>query len=176
MIEFQTPQLANWAEYQDRAPATAIYPKDQELVYLTLGLVSEVAEVITEAMTAEELAGELGDVFWYATMLANHLGVKVDDLSRTQFKDPSADELMRSLLATSGLFASLVKKALRDDDGQVTESRRVRLVWELAVIISAAESICWDAGVPVAKVLNDNLSKLARRADEGVLGGDGSAR
>lgn len=176
MMNFQTPQLANWSEYQDRAPATAIYPKDQELVYLTLGLSSEVAEVITEAMTPEELAGELGDVFWYAAMLGNHLNVRIAWLDRSRFAEPTADELMAKLLASAGLIASYVKKALRDDEGQVTESRRTRLIWELGMLVSAAESICWDAGVPVAKVLNDNLAKLARRSDQGVLGGDGSSR
>lgn len=176
MIEFTTPQLAGWSEYQDRAPLTAIYPKDRELEYLALGLASEVSEVITEAMTPEELAGELGDVFWYVAMLANHLDVRIDDLSRHRFADPSADELTRTLLAGSGLVCSLAKKAIRDDQGVVTEARRTRLIYEVATCVSAAESLCWDAGVPVAKVLNDNLSKLARRSDEGVLTGDGSSR
>lgn len=176
MIEFTTPQLAGWSEYQDRAPLTAIYPKDRELEYLALGMASEVTEVIVEAITPEELAAELGDVFWYAAMLANHLNVRIDDLSRQRFTDPTADEMTRRLLAGAGLVCSLVKKAIRDDEGKVTETRRTRLIWELGTIVSAAESICWDAGVPVAKVLNDNLSKLARRADEGVLTGDGSSR
>ena len=65
MIELNTPQMTGWNEYQDRAPLTAIYPKDRELEYLALGLASEVAEVITEAMTPEEVSAELGDVAWY---------------------------------------------------------------------------------------------------------------
>lgn len=76
----------------------AVYPKDQELTYLALGLGNEAGEfqgkvkklirdyglthLATEAdwdtqmeQKYNELVAELGDVFWYLAMLCNHLDI-----------------------------------------------------------------------------------------------------
>ena len=84
-------------EYQTLAIRTAQYPADVALSYLALGLVGEAGEVANKikkvlrgdyddnpekAEAALEAIGlELGDCAWYLAVLANELGVELDDLA-----------------------------------------------------------------------------------------------
>ena len=82
-------------EYQNKAKATAIYPKKDALPYLVLGLTSEAGEVAGKAKklirdgTESDLASEIGDVLWYCAMLADYLGsdlgkIMEDNLEKLQ--------------------------------------------------------------------------------------------
>ncbi|UPU15897.1 phage MazG nucleotide pyrophosphatase [Stenotrophomonas virus Jojan60] len=75
--------MSDFNTYQWKTHETAIYPKDRDLEYLGLGLVSEAGEVAgkikkilrdnggTISETARlELVSELGDVLWYTAQLA----------------------------------------------------------------------------------------------------------
>lgn len=82
----------DFTEYQQKSRKTAVYPEaDNNLVYPTLGLVSEAGEVADKLkkhmrddgvhtpaeLSAEqktELAKELGDVLWYVAQVATELG------------------------------------------------------------------------------------------------------
>ena len=84
----------NFDEYQQKAITTAVYPKQQALPYLALGLSGEAAEVANKVkkilrgdydndpIKAEEamvsISKELGDTLWYLSVLASELG---DNLS-----------------------------------------------------------------------------------------------
>lgn len=70
--------------YQEFTRSTAIYPKDKNIEYLILGLVSESGEVagvlkkyIRDGFTKEELKekliAELGDCFWYLARLCDEV-------------------------------------------------------------------------------------------------------
>lgn len=86
-------------EYMEFTRSTAVYPKDQELVYLTLGLTSEAGEcsgkvkkmirdnkgVMTPEMKASTLA-ELGDVAWYLTRLCDHLDITLSELLELNYQ------------------------------------------------------------------------------------------
>lgn len=74
-------------EYQMFTNLTAIYDKDKELEYLSLGLGSEVGEVLgkvkkvirdNNGILDEErrklIIDELGDVLWYISQLLNYMG------------------------------------------------------------------------------------------------------
>ena len=77
-------------EYQEKAITTAVYPKDQALPYLALGLAGEAAEVANKVKkiirgdynedpekaekALEEIAMEPGDTLWYIAVLADELG------------------------------------------------------------------------------------------------------
>lgn len=75
--------------YQQFTDTTAIYPKDQELPYVMLGLMSEVGEIADklkkhirdgngEPMTDQQIVGlqkEMGDVLWYLARLHQHYGL-----------------------------------------------------------------------------------------------------
>tara|TARA_R110000824_G_scaffold8429_8_gene38210 strand:- start:2358 stop:2687 length:330 start_codon:yes stop_codon:yes gene_type:complete len=82
-------------DYQEEAKKTAIYPHaGQNIIYPVLGLcgeAGEVAEKIKKAIRdeggaislerASALKYELGDVLWYVAIIANELGVTLDDVA-----------------------------------------------------------------------------------------------
>lgn len=70
-------------DYQRWTRTVAIYPKDQAINYLALGLASEAGEVAGKVKKTirdgtfdrADLISELGDCLWYLTRLADELGV-----------------------------------------------------------------------------------------------------
>ncbi len=85
----------NFAEYQNEASQTALYPERlNNLGYPTLGLAGEAGEVanivkkiqrdlggqITEEVRGK-LKDELGDVLWYISACADELGLTLDEIA-----------------------------------------------------------------------------------------------
>lgn len=79
-------------DFQELCATTAVYPKDVGIEYCALGLVSEAGEVagkmkkflrgdFTLDVLIDGIYKELGDVLWYAAMLAEELDVPLDDLA-----------------------------------------------------------------------------------------------
>ena len=86
-------------DYQTTSRKTAVYPnKDDDFIYITLGLAGEAGEVAEKfkklirddgverpsQLTDEqrvEIAKELGDVLWYLTQLSTECGLKLDDIA-----------------------------------------------------------------------------------------------
>lgn len=77
--------MREFDKYQFATAETAIYPPDQALEYLALGLASEAGEVAGKVKKyirdggdrlglSVTVADELGDVLWYAARLADDLG------------------------------------------------------------------------------------------------------
>lgn len=82
-------------EYQQKALETAIYPKEQKIIYPTLGLTGEAGEVSDKVKKVlrdnnglfsddkkAELAKEIGDVLWYCATLANDLGYTLEEVAQ----------------------------------------------------------------------------------------------
>ena len=86
--------------YEMKAGQTAIFPKNQALEYLALGLTSEAGEVagkvkklIRDGEDVEgfelkkmDIASEVGDVLWYCAMLAKEVGVPLNDIMKDNLK------------------------------------------------------------------------------------------
>lgn len=99
-------------EYQEACKETAIYPKDSGLVYTILGLGNEAGELqgkykkwIRDGTSLEDLRknliAELGDVLWYAAMLAYELDVNLSTvMERNLLK--LQDRKIRGTLGGSG--------------------------------------------------------------------------
>lgn len=73
-------------EYQEACNDTAIYPRDQGVVYTLLGLGNEAGELLGKYkkflrdgtdwhVVKEALIAELGDVQWYVAQLATELEI-----------------------------------------------------------------------------------------------------
>jgi|TARA_R100000479_G_C6287998_1_gene165452 NTP pyrophosphatase (non-canonical NTP hydrolase) len=80
-------------EYQDEARKTAIYPVDDALTYVALGLCGESGEVAEKikkwirgddngSSLKENLLYELGDVLWYLSNLAFELDFTLEEVAR----------------------------------------------------------------------------------------------
>ena len=82
----------NFNEYQNLARSTAVYPEEHKVVYPALGLCGEAGEVadkIKKTIRGDSslvnvtgsIADELGDVLWYLAILADDLGVPLEDIA-----------------------------------------------------------------------------------------------
>lgn len=83
----------NFDNYQSAAKLTAVYPKDVAIAYLSLGLGNEAGEAQGKikkylrgdydmAALKEKLEGELGDVLWYLAVLADAMGLSLDQIAQ----------------------------------------------------------------------------------------------
>lgn len=85
-------------EYQEMALETAIYPETFKVIYPALGITGEAGEVsdkikklirdkgykgglIESDKDREDIALELGDVFWYVATLANDIGYNLEEIA-----------------------------------------------------------------------------------------------
>ncbi len=86
-------------EYQDRTEETAVYPEQEAVKYLALGLNDEAGEVAgavkkylrgdyDEEELHERVCGEAGDVLWYWVRLLDEL-----DLDASEVMEANADKV-----------------------------------------------------------------------------------
>lgn len=102
-------------DYQRAALRTA-RAKDapDEFMHLVLGLVGEAGEIAEKVkklvrdqhsdldqLDRDDMAAELGDVLWYAAVLANFLGLSLNDVVQRNV-DKLADRQRRAVLGGSG--------------------------------------------------------------------------
>jgi NTP pyrophosphatase (non-canonical NTP hydrolase) len=102
-------------EYQRAAMRTA---RDRnapgEFMHLVLGLVGEAGEIAEKVkklvrdknndlaqLDRHDMAAELGDVLWYTAVLANFLGLSLDDIAQRNV-DKLADRQARAVLGGAG--------------------------------------------------------------------------
>ena len=80
--------------YQKVALTTAIYPREQAIIYPTLGLTGEAGEVANKVKKiirdgsdskdeklVSEIKAEIGDCLWYIAVLANDFNIKLSDIA-----------------------------------------------------------------------------------------------
>ena len=80
--------------YQQVAKQTAIYPREQAIIYPTLGLTGEAGEVANKVKkiirddgnkinesVVQEISAEIGDCLWYISVLADDIGIKLSDIA-----------------------------------------------------------------------------------------------
>jgi len=80
--------------YQKVALTTAIYPREQAIIYPTLGLTGEAGEVANKVKKiirdgsdskdeklVSEIKSEIGDCLWYIAVLANDFNIKLSDIA-----------------------------------------------------------------------------------------------
>jgi NTP pyrophosphatase (non-canonical NTP hydrolase) len=76
--------------YQEATNATAIYPQDKALQYLSTGLAGEVGELCSKVakhyrkdgeLDYRGVASELGDILWFVAQMAEHLGYDLADIA-----------------------------------------------------------------------------------------------
>ena len=85
--------------YQKVALTTAIYPREQAIIYPTLGLTGEAGEVANKVKKiirdgsdknddslVSEIKSEIGDCLWYIAVLANDFDIKLSDIASTNLE------------------------------------------------------------------------------------------
>ena len=99
--------------YQKVALTTAIYPREQAIIYPTLGLTGEAGEVANKVKKLirdgyennkdyrEALSKEIGDCLWYISILADDIGFKLSDIANDNL-NKLLDRANRGKLSGSG--------------------------------------------------------------------------
>ena len=85
--------------YQQVAKTTAIYPREQAIIYPTLGLTGEAGEVANKVKKIirdgtienheghiQQISSEIGDCLWYISELADDIGVKLSDIANSNLE------------------------------------------------------------------------------------------
>ena len=85
--------------YQKVALTTAIYPREQAIIYPTLGLTGEAGEVANKVKKiirdgsnknddnlVSEIKSEIGDCLWYIAVLASDFNIKLSDIASTNLE------------------------------------------------------------------------------------------
>lgn len=80
------------------------------------------------------------------------------------------------LAGEAGEVCEHVKKAIRDDGGQITDGRRQALRKELGDVLWYVAALCSELDLDMADVARANIDKLASRKERGVIQGEGDDR
>jgi NTP pyrophosphatase (non-canonical NTP hydrolase) len=80
------------------------------------------------------------------------------------------------LCGEAGEAAEKVKKAIRDDGGELTPERRDALAAELGDVLWYVAQLATEAGLELDQIARANLEKLLSRRDRAVLQGSGDFR
>ena len=80
------------------------------------------------------------------------------------------------LCGEAGEAAEKVKKAIRDDGGELTPERRAALAAELGDVLWYVAQLATEAGLDLDSLARENLDKLLSRRHRNVLQGSGDTR
>jgi NTP pyrophosphatase (non-canonical NTP hydrolase) len=100
------------SEYQAKAAATALYPKQFKVVYPMIGMCNEAGEALGKLKKVmrgdkdmdgqrDALLDELGDVLWYIAAVATDLDADLSDIARVNL-DKLESRLQRGVLQGDG--------------------------------------------------------------------------
>ena len=80
------------------------------------------------------------------------------------------------LAGEAGEVAEQAKKAIRDDDGEVSDARREAMAKELGDVLWYTAQLASELGLELDAIAQENLDKLLSRQRRGVLSGSGDER
>jgi len=84
--------------------------------------------------------------------------------------------LSMGLAGESGEVIEKLKKAVRNDNGIVSEERKEDLKKELGDVLWYLSQLANALGISLADVAEQNIKKLADRAERGVIKSEGDSR
>ncbi len=76
----------------------------------------------------------------------------------------------------AGECQGIIKKAVRDYDGNLTKKLRDKMIKELGDCFWYLTMTCWELKILPSEVLKINIDKLDNRKNRGVIGGSGDNR
>jgi NTP pyrophosphatase (non-canonical NTP hydrolase) len=80
------------------------------------------------------------------------------------------------LSGEAGEVADIIKKVIRDDDGEISEEKMRNLKKELGDVLWYISSLATELGLSLDDIAAGNIEKLLSRKERGVLGGSGDNR
>jgi NTP pyrophosphatase (non-canonical NTP hydrolase) len=119
-----------------------------------------------------------GPIAWLHTITGLELS-EYQRLSRRTAEYPREAWLAYPALGLSGEageVAEHAKKAIRDDDGVVTDERSFAMAKELGDVLWYVAQLASELGLDLDEIAQANLDKLLSRQRRGVLSGSGDDR
>ena len=80
------------------------------------------------------------------------------------------------LAGEAGEVAEHAKKAIRDDEGKVSDERKTAMAKELGDVLWYVAQLATELGLDLEEIAGQNLEKLLSRQARGVLSGSGDDR
>lgn len=155
----------NWTEYLEASAKTAGTHTDDNavLIHAALGIcgeAGEIADLLMEPGTREEIAHEIGDVLWYCALAARIL--VVDEVNHLAWVPSSPYDMAMRIMRHGCGFAEMVKKqALHGKD------RTEKMRFAVGCVIRECMAICDAYRIPFEDVLVGNIAKLKTRYPNG---------
>ena len=190
-------------QYQADAISTA-FDSAKSMHYLAPGLAGEIFELqevvaffFDRDTYHEKVLAEVGDVFWFIALIADEFDWSLenvildcddeelyDSLDAYQsvvissLFDGQIDErnLALELGAASNDIVSVWAKAVRDNAGEVTQDKQVKLKIALNDAFFSASRLAFMSGWNIEEVMSHNIDKLFSRKARGKLSGSGDNR
>ena len=85
-------------------------------------------------------------------------------------------DLGLGIAGESGELAEKLKKAIRDDNGEINGERRDAIIKELGDVLWYCSQLSRALNVPFSEVAQRNIDKLADRMNRLAINGDGDNR
>lgn len=168
-------------KYQFASRTLSVFPDKRTGPPIFLGLVAEATEVLAEARALANdmrndasirvrLIDELGDVLYYIAAVADELRTALSIL-KVDFRPVAAppnlvQDVATDLVVTAGRVADIYKKALRDNNGAFSPSRKEVVVVNLGRTLEAVLKLAATLNVSVDEIVEVNLAKLRQRAEQ----------
>ena len=80
------------------------------------------------------------------------------------------------LAGEAGEVAEHAKKAIRDDEGKISDERKAAMAKELGDVLWYVAQLATELGLDLDEIAGQNLEKLLSRQARGVLSGSGDDR
>lgn len=157
--------MMKFSEYQQQCAEFAVYPKEREREYLTLGLWSEVGELAGKLKKeirdgvdlTEDILDECGDVLWYAGQIGRYGGYIPSDIVSDYMRLDYSDLLCMQKIYYNATECGMTYSGLYDV---------IRSIGFLAI----------NRGSTLLAVMERNLAKLRSRKERNQLHGSGDKR
>lgn len=186
-------QYAEWAFSSWFSPhecGDVVALDGRDFAIMGLGLCGETVEVLCALDGAQDAPGptpdllkELGDVVFYAAVLAVARGIQLalplhPTRAPTWSISDSAARLEQAyaLVRPAGQLAELLKKYIRDGASPDEAALDRKLGAQLQGVLTAWLSLCYLCGATPEEVLLLNQAKVNSRRDRGVMRGSGDNR
>lgn len=171
--------------YQKQSRTTAFWARPDTrdgwsqssiLGYLGLGLFNELME-LDEAAWVDDVLSEAGDVMWYIAQIATEANIGLDTLIGDWWSRPATVNMpVWGVMRPAGVICGALKKAIRDDSGEITPARWAAIRDAMGDFLTALAAVLATDGFSLEDAAVNNAEKLASRAERGVIGGSGGSR
>ena len=167
-----------YQDYANQAKQYAIFPVIRSLEYTTLGLTSEICEMLLagNGFDSKHFEDEQGDVWWYLAAVCDATDIDFAAICEDLDPDPkvSYEQVVDHLIQGLRLLTGAVKKLIRDDNSVLSSVRTTRI--RVGVGVRDIVSAMMELEPKHQRIMTANLNKLESRKRRGVISGDGDNR